>query len=125
MTVNAVTEIDAPGKRGCSSIGIVWKALEKASNTSDCHRRRDWSREKISGSASDPGSPFQPFYCQRAAQQSTDRGLTGKQVERLEDVLQREHGVFKPVKNPTAQRGPNDGSCDHAEAIRGRKKIAV
>lgn len=125
MTVNAVSKIDAPGQRSCDSIGIVWKAPEKASNTSDYHRHRHWNREEISGSTSDPGSPFHPFHCEGTAQQSTDDGLTSKQVEWLGDVPQREHGVFKPVKNPAAQRRPNDGGSDHTEAVRGRKKIPV
>lgn len=125
MTVNAVSEVDAPGQSGRDSISMIGKAIEKASNSSDRYSHRDWNREKISGPASDLGSTLDPLHCEGATQQSSDDGLTGEEVGRFEHVPQRGYGVFKPVKNPAAQRRPHGGGSDHTEAIRGRKKIPL
>lgn len=125
MAVDAVSEVNAPRQGGRDSIGVVGKALQEASNASDCHSDDYRNREKISGPAGDPCSPLDPLHCERATQQSADDGLAGKQVERLEHVPQSRYGVFKPVKNPAAQRRPDDGGSDHAGAIRGREEISV
>lgn len=66
MAVNAVSKVDAPGKSGRDSIGMIGKAIEKAANSSDRYSHHYWNREKISGPASDLGSTLDPFHCERA-----------------------------------------------------------
>lgn len=86
MAVDAVSEVNAPRQRGCDSIGVVGKPLQEASNASDCHSHHYRNREKISGPAGDPCSPLDPLHGEGTAQQSTDDGLAGEQVERIEHV---------------------------------------
>jgi len=121
---DAVAEVDGPGKRGGSAVGIVGEAGQEAADASDGDAECEGDGIEVACGLAESDVALHEFDGDQAEGESTDDRLSSHEVGGIVKVVPGEFGIFETEEELRAESGSGHGGGDHSPTDWGRERIA-
>jgi len=110
---DAVAEVDGPGERGGSAVGIVGEAGEEATDAADGDAEGEGDGVEIAGGLAESDVALDELDGNQAKDEGADDGFATHEICGVVQVLPGEYRVFQPEEKLGAECCSGDGGCDH------------
>jgi len=124
MAGDAVAEVDGPGERGGSAVGVVGEAGEEAADAADGDAEGQRDGVEVAGGLADSDVALHEFDGDQAEDESAYDGFASHEVGGVLEVVPGKLGILEPEEELRAESGACDGGGDYCPTDRRGERIA-